>query len=388
LSYSGNMGGPPPGYTFCAWEGERCRFGGVADVAYGASGRFAYRQGVRDGINCTNEVFGDPVFGVRKACYTRPVSGGQPDYTPPAGYTFCAWEGERCRFGGVADVAYGASGRFAYRQGVRDGINCTNEVFGDPVFGVRKACYTKPVSGGQPDYTPPAGYTFCAWEGERCRFGGVADVAYGANGRFAYRQGVRDGINCTNEVFGDPVFGVRKACYTKPVSGGSTSCSGIPINPEQRVEGRLSNTTPSVNYCLRASAGQMISLRMFALGNDGLNTYLRVWSVDGQQLDENNDGLNIGSNSFLSLRLPWDGVYRIEATRYGSTTGRYALRIEAGLQAAVGDLDRDCDVDTLDRDRLRSRLGKSDPDADLDLDGTVSTRDATFQMRNLGVRCR
>jgi hypothetical protein len=45
-------------------------------------------------------------------------------------------------------------------------------------------------------------------------------------------------------------------------------------------------------------------------------------------------------------------------------------------------------VDTLDRDRLRSRLGKSDPDADLDLDGTVSTQDAAFQMRNLGVRCR
>jgi hypothetical protein len=56
--------------------------------------------------------------------------------------------------------------------------------------------------------------------------------------------------------------------------------------------------------------------------------------------------------------------------------------------AGEGDGYEISDVDTLDRDRLRSRLGKSDPDADLDLDGTVSTQDAAFQMRNLGVRCR
>ena len=82
------------------------------------------------------------------------------------------------------------------------------------------------------------------------------------------------------------------------------------------------------------------------------------------------------------MRLPRDGVYRIEATRYGSTTGRYALRVDRGFEAAVGDLDRDCDVDSVDRDRLRSLLGGADPNADLDLDGQVSTRDAIFQMRN------
>ena len=73
---------------------------------------------------------------------------------------------------------------------------------------------------------PPAGYTFCAWEDERCRFSGTADVAYGANGTFAYRTGVRNGIDCNNGVFGDPRPGVRKACYIRQTAASPTQCPG------------------------------------------------------------------------------------------------------------------------------------------------------------------
>ena len=171
-------------------------------------------------------------------------------------------------------------------------------------------------------------------------------------------------------------------------AGASASCQGQPLALEQRVEGRLSNATPAVVYCLRGTAGRIISARMFALGNDSLDPYLLILTPDGELLDDNDDGLNIGYNSFLSVRLPEDGVYPIVATRYGDTEGRYALRVNAGFEAAVGDLDRDCDVDNVDRDRLRAALGTADPDADLDLDGMVSTRDAIFQMQSLGIRCQ
>jgi CSLREA domain-containing protein len=63
----------------------------------------------------------------------------------------------------------------------------------------------------------PIGYTKCADEGQWCSFIGTKDVAYGANGRFFYRRGVTDGIDCSNEVFGDPLYGVVKACYIKDV---------------------------------------------------------------------------------------------------------------------------------------------------------------------------
>lgn len=374
------------------------------------------------------------------------TGGGQPDYTPPAGYTFCAWENERCSFSGTADVAYGANGRFAYRSGASGGIDCNNDVFGDPAYGVRKACYVRQTGGGSAQC--PGQYraeyfasrflsgspALVRCEGWPIRHdwsggspgSGVPDDNFSVrwtgrapieSGTYTFIARADDGIRVWLD--GDLILnGWRDQSpteyrVTRDVSGGdhdirveyyehgggalaefkweraqtSAQCAGVPLALEQRVEGQLSNATPRVTYCLRASAGQMISARMFAL-DDGLDTYLRVWSTDGQLLAENDDGLNIGYNSFLSVRLPQDGVYRLEATRYGSTEGRYALRVEGGFEAAVGDLDRDCDVDQADRDHLFSLLGKVNPNADLDLDGRVSTRDAIFQMRSLGIRCR
>lgn len=67
-------GGGPAGYAFCANEGQRCSFSDLRDVAYGANGRFNYRTNVSGGIDCTNAVFGDPIPGVFKACYSRAAS--------------------------------------------------------------------------------------------------------------------------------------------------------------------------------------------------------------------------------------------------------------------------------------------------------------------------
>jgi surface antigen len=126
----------------------------------------------------------------------------------PSGYVLCASENQRCSFSGTRDVAYGANGRFSYRYGVSNGIDCNNATFGDPISGVFKACYTK-VSGGMP------AYTFCATENGRCSFSGTHDVAYGANGRYTYRFGVVNGIDCNNAAFGDPVPGAVKTCYLR-----------------------------------------------------------------------------------------------------------------------------------------------------------------------------
>jgi hypothetical protein len=63
----------------------------------------------------------------------------------------------------------------------------------------------------------PAGFTRCAGEGQPCNFSGARQVAYGANGKFNYKQ-LTGGTACSNAVFGDPIPGVAKACYTKAVS--------------------------------------------------------------------------------------------------------------------------------------------------------------------------
>ena len=74
----------------------------------------------------------------------------------------------------------------------------------------------------------PSGYTFCALENQRCSFSGTKDVAYGLNNFFNYKYKVVDGIDCNNSIFGDPNYGVAKACYTKDttaIDGNSASSS-------------------------------------------------------------------------------------------------------------------------------------------------------------------
>ena len=142
----------------------------------------------------------------------QPTQNPPVQNNPPSGYALCASEGQRCSFGGTKDIAYGANGQFNYKYGVAGGIDCNNNVFGDPISGAAKACYTKDSSSGN---VGPSGYAPCSSEGQRCNFSGIKDVAYGANGQFNYKYGVTGGIDCNNGVFGDPISGAAKACYTK-----------------------------------------------------------------------------------------------------------------------------------------------------------------------------
>jgi len=209
--------GGPAGYTFCVSEGSYCSFSGFKDVAYGANGQFRYFTGVSGGISCTNGAFGDPISGVAKACYTRDAtsSGG------PSGYTRCGGEGQQCSFSGPRDVAYGANGRFSYRYGLASTVSCVNGYFGDPISGIAKACYISASSTGG-----PVGFAYCANENGTCSISSNQDVAYGANGSFAHRASLSSSVNCANSVFGDPISGIAKKCYSKTSNGGGPAGFG------------------------------------------------------------------------------------------------------------------------------------------------------------------
>ena len=69
---------------------------------------------------------------------------------------------------------------------------------------------------GRPGYAPGPGYgpgrgQFCANENEICDVGGVANVRYGARGRYVVRR-VNGSIPCANRYFGDPAPGMVKHC--------------------------------------------------------------------------------------------------------------------------------------------------------------------------------
>ncbi len=67
---------------------------------------------------------------------------------------------------------------------------------------------------------PRNGFTFCSKEHDRCAFTGEARIAYGAGDKFVYLRAT-DGIDCNNDVFGDPNVGVFKGCFIKPNVGSS-----------------------------------------------------------------------------------------------------------------------------------------------------------------------
>lgn len=77
--YSGSL---PSGFgPSCAGENGTCSFTGVLQVAYGANNSWKFMS-ASNGTACSNGVFGDPIVGTAKACYTRPNPAGA--WTPPS----------------------------------------------------------------------------------------------------------------------------------------------------------------------------------------------------------------------------------------------------------------------------------------------------------------
>lgn len=66
----GLRAGAEPDWMKCANEGGFCRFDGTKEVRYAHDTRWSYRR-FPNGVPCSNEIFGDPAFGVVKQCYYR-----------------------------------------------------------------------------------------------------------------------------------------------------------------------------------------------------------------------------------------------------------------------------------------------------------------------------
>jgi len=122
LVFSGSASAQTSDWTICASEGGYCTFTGTKEVRYGANGAYYYKT-LSIGTLCANNVFGDPIHGVRKQCETRgatslalPISnvGPQATITCPAG-AVDIWPGQYIQ--GVVD-AYPGTTTFCLRAGV------------------------------------------------------------------------------------------------------------------------------------------------------------------------------------------------------------------------------------------------------------------------------
>jgi beta-glucanase (GH16 family) len=131
-----------------------------------------------------------------------------------------------------------------------------------------------------PAPTPDSsGWTACGNEGEFCAFSGTKTVRYGANGVFA-TQTFTDGVNCTNDVFGDPNYGVYKHCevtsssVTPPTSSGDTTSSSDTTPPT------VSITSPANGARVRRN--RITKVQVSAA--DNVNVASVKMFIDGAQL--------------------------------------------------------------------------------------------------------
>jgi hypothetical protein len=80
------------------------------------------------------------------------------------------------------------------------------------------------------------GWVACADEGGQCDVPGTRTVRYGANGTYAYKT-ASGTIGCNNSVWGDPLFGVFKACaYAADATGLPPPAALTPINDVSSAE--------------------------------------------------------------------------------------------------------------------------------------------------------
>jgi hypothetical protein len=153
-----------------------------------------------------------------------PVVAAPPVVAPPAEpvWVACAQEHGSCDFTGTTIVRYGLNGVYASKE-ITNGTACSNQVFGDPVYGFLKYCeYLKApgvTDSASAVAADPRVWTKCANENGYCAFSGTAVVRYGVNGKYYFKNAVTNGIACNNKTWGDPNWGYFKACeYTELVS--------------------------------------------------------------------------------------------------------------------------------------------------------------------------
>jgi parallel beta-helix repeat protein len=213
-------------------------------------------------------------------------------------WTVCATEGGRCSFSGQQQVRYGANGSYVFKT-LTDGTACSNSVFGDPIYGVVKQCslWTGTSTGGDTGSTE---WSFCAFEGSNCPFSGTREVRYGANGSYVYKT-LTDGIACSNAVFGDPIYGVRKQCDTRattaaaapsapssppPPSSGygpqsTVTCpaGAVDIWPGVSIQTMVNTYPGNTTFCIRAGSHSIRSSITPKTGNTFVGEYGAV--LDG-----------------------------------------------------------------------------------------------------------
>ncbi len=216
-------------WVFCANEYETCSYTGTKEVEYGVGTTF-YSQTLPGPVECNNSVFGDPAVGQNKSCYYREI--GQDLFTVNAGpdkiiefpatsttlsgtstathtpVTY-AWT----KLSGLGSISSPSSATTNI-TGVTSGISTFQLAVTDSLSVTSTDTVSVSVA-----YPSTISWVYCAEQGDPCNFSGTKQVRYGANNTYNYLT-VAGPVMCSDDVFGDPVYGTLKQCFYAETASG------------------------------------------------------------------------------------------------------------------------------------------------------------------------
>ncbi|RZM02718.1 MAG: hypothetical protein EOP73_08425, partial [Variovorax sp.] len=183
-------------------QGKAFTLTSATTVSYGANNVFAQKTLQPGTYSCDDGFFGDPLWGVVKACYMPNSSAAA------AQLQLLANQFSSFTLAKATTVSYGVNGVFNQKTLQPGTYACSDGFFGDPVWGLLKACYAPNAAA-----TAAAALTPITGQFNSFRLTVATTVSYGANGVFVQKTLQPGTYSCDDGFFGDPLWGVTKACY-------------------------------------------------------------------------------------------------------------------------------------------------------------------------------
>jgi hypothetical protein len=176
-------------------------------VSYGASNFFNQKTLAPGKYSCDDGFFGDPIWGIVKACYAQVDTVALRQIVGESG---------SFKLTASTIVSYGANGVFFKKVLPPGTYSCGNALFGDPLWGVAKACYTSSVVTEEPTGNPTSGTPDGTISGDVMINGAVSNAEYQAMARqmgteasIAYRYGPSSAEYGTASQSGLPTYAKR-----------------------------------------------------------------------------------------------------------------------------------------------------------------------------------
>lgn len=164
-------------------------------IAYGEKDKFNSKL-LNPGIyHCDDDFFGDPLKGVLKSCYLLSASIALEKISDQYG---------KFSLSQANIVTYGANGNYFQKKLYAGIYACNDSNFGDPAWGVVKSCYV---------FKPKSEFKMLAEQHVKFTINRATIISYGANEIFNKKLLNPGSYTCDDKEFGDPLWGVVKACY-------------------------------------------------------------------------------------------------------------------------------------------------------------------------------